>query len=115
MTHTHTPPTHARIGDELLWHGGYVDGSHGQYAPDRLAFLADWYAPNPLGRQYHTLTMTSYRARGDWDAYYGYADEMLHMLNGVTTDGVWYWWDGELYLSGVSEMLDMIEWPEVSA
>lgn len=98
MTHTQTQPTHARIGDNILWYGCYVDGTHGQYAPERLAYLVDWYAPNPIARQYHTLTMASYRARADWDAYHMYADEMLDMLNNVTTDGVWYWHEGELYL-----------------
>jgi hypothetical protein len=85
-------------GTVAVPHGCYVDGHHGQYAPEVIVGLVD-----PAFGTNYAERLAAARDTDDFDAITDLTDEMLDVLNDATTDGVWDWFDGELFLVGVDE------------
>jgi hypothetical protein len=92
--------------------GCYIDGHHGQYAPDRLADLAESFGctiperfdPRAIRASIEHMTGDTADA---WMLYHEAADLVLDWLNDRTDDDhLWEWVDGELYLSAMSDVID---------
>lgn len=119
--------TYATVNGHPADPGCYVDGHCGQYAPDRLADVAESFGWRPFDvvdddpRTLRRIADTLERVDGAdahhdpvwltlWERHTETADAILDWLN-HHTPGLWLWdWqDGEIFLFAVDEEGEPIE------
>lgn len=86
-------------------HGCYIDGVHGQYAPDMIydvarAFGIDAlvYGSTPAEFRRQAESTTGEAQERAWDDYHDCVNHIEWILNQHTTNGVWAWQEGNLFL-----------------
>jgi hypothetical protein len=101
--------------------GCYIAGHWGQYGPDRMAEICDWFQidldddDNPVYWRAaaeaetaedaaivrNAVGIGSHLASPEecWERHYEAADKIEQLLNDKTTGGFWTWQDGEFFLA----------------
>lgn len=89
--------------------GCYIEGSWGQYGPDRVADVAEQFGieiepvddPRELRLQADNAEAEGPTGESDklWDRHVWAADDIEQRLNMVTEGGYWMWTDGEFFLT----------------
>jgi hypothetical protein len=99
-----------RVNGYVGYVGCYVDGHHGQYAPDQMAGVAERFGWERAGSlddpRVWRERATFHEDRGDaesaeigWGAFHESTDDLTDWLNEHTTGAVWVWDSGELFLT----------------